>query len=125
MRSSTLGKLFVLTNLASSENDEAKFMELVSQAKNARVMHLLQQTDAFLKDLTGKVLEQKQENKTAEEIAAEGTNGAASSEADGGKSAQRTEFYQLAHSIFEPITKQADMLVGGQLKDYQIKGTVF
>lgn len=79
---------------------------------------MLEQTDAFLNDLTGKVLEQKQEHRTAEEIAA-----SAAAEAEkAAEGSQKKEFYQLAHSIFEPIDKQPDILVGGQLKDYQIKG---
>ena len=34
------------------------------------------------------------------------------------------DYYSIAHTISESIACQADMLVGGKLKEYQVKGTV-
>lgn len=31
-------------------------------------------------------------------------------------------FLRIAHTIHEPVTEQANMLVNGKLKEYQIKG---
>lgn len=44
-------------------------------------------------------------------------------EEDGAEVKQgKIDYYAVAHRIQEKVTKQADILTGGTLKDYQIKG---
>lgn len=40
------------------------------------------------------------------------------------ESSQKEDYYSIAHTISEEITEQATILVGGKLKEYQIKGYV-
>lgn len=43
--------------------------------------------------------------------------------AAGDEDAQQTkDFYQIAHSVSEKVTKQSSLLVGGKLKEYQVRG---
>merc|ERR1719351_378828 len=39
-----------------------------------------------------------------------------------GAPAKGEDYYAIAHTISEEITKQSSLLVGGQLKEYQLKG---
>ncbi|KCV67781.1 hypothetical protein, variant [Fonticula alba] len=111
------------------ENNEAEFRALVRSAKNARVSYLLEQTDLFLENLRGKVLEQKQAISTGglsgstSQVFGQTTPAGDAATADVAPAEGGTDdFYQIAHSILEPITEQPGILVGGQLKEYQIKG---
>jgi len=58
---------------------------------------------------TGQVMEQKH---TADVPAEQGGD-----DAHAGR-----DFYQIAHSVTEKVSKQSSFLVGGKLKDYQVKG---
>ena len=46
----------------------------------------------------------------------------AKKEAQVSEEGDQQDYYAIAHTINEAITKQSDLLVGGQLKEYQIKG---
>ena len=35
------------------------------------------------------------------------------------------DYYTMAHTISEQITAQPGILIGGQLKEYQLKGSVY
>ena len=35
---------------------------------------------------------------------------------------EQQDYYAIAHTITEQITKQSELLIGGTLKEYQIKG---
>jgi len=107
---------------ALKANDEETYLKLLGQAKDSRITHLLKQTDGFLGQLAASVKEQQrgaarrygQEEAEAEE-AEEGSDG----DEDAGK---KVDYYEVAHRIKEPVVAQSSNLVGGTLKEYQLKG---
>ncbi|SPO00505.1 probable component of SWI/SNF global transcription activator complex [Cephalotrichum gorgonifer] len=109
---------------ALKANDEEAYMKLLDQAKDTRITHLLRQTDGFLKQLASSV--KSQQRKAAERYGDEGVSPEPESESeeeeDGEESGPKIDYYAVAHRIKEEVTAQADILVGGTLKEYQIKG---
>ncbi|MBE3042582.1 DEAD/DEAH box helicase family protein [Candidatus Bathyarchaeota archaeon] len=109
---------------ALKANDEEAYMKLLDQAKDTRITHLLRQTDGFLGQLASSVKSQQRkaaEKYGQEEGHSEPEEDEAEVEADEG-SARKIDYYAVAHRIKEEVTEQANMLVGGSLKEYQVKG---
>ncbi|KAI9005360.1 SNF2 family N-terminal domain-containing protein [Gaertneriomyces semiglobifer] len=98
---------------ALKANDEAAYLRLVDKAKDNRIMHLLHQTESYLKSLTKAMEDQKAS--VVEQEALDETN------RTNGEPDER-DYYDTAHRISEVVTEQPSILVGGKLKDYQIKG---
>lgn len=111
---------------ALKANDEEAYLKLLDQAKDTRITHLLRQTDGFLHQLASSVKAQQRQaaerygddhdNLPVEESDSEPDE---EDEETGGK---KIDYYAVAHRIREEVTEQANMLVGGKLKEYQIKG---
>lgn len=89
-------------------NDEDAYIKLLDQTKDTRITHLLKQTNSFLDSLSQAVKVQQQDN------------GAVLP--DGTEDGEKVDYYSVAHRVQEKITKQPSILVGGTLKEYQIKG---
>jgi ATP-dependent helicase STH1/SNF2 len=107
---------------ALKNDDEATYLKLLGQAKDTRITHLLSQTDGFLKQLAASVKEQQKsamDNYRGEdgELPEDDV-----SDSDDEEGAAKVDYYQVAHRIKEEVTAQASILVGGTLKEYQIKG---
>ncbi|KAI1868127.1 uncharacterized protein JN550_006615 [Neoarthrinium moseri] len=106
---------------ALKANDEEAYLKLLDQAKDTRITHLLRQTDGFLNQLASSVKAQQRQaaqlqgNTDFDDDESEPED----IDEDGGK---KIDYYAVAHRIKEDVTKQADILVGGSLKEYQIKG---
>ncbi|KAK4047865.1 ATP-dependent DNA helicase Snf21 [Microbotryomycetes sp. JL221] len=122
-------------------DDEEGYLKLIDTAKDTRITHLLRQTDSFLDSLAEAVATQQKDAMNAEQRAhsvvneeeklneastdkdpnAEGRFGAAPvfEETD---QKDKVDYYNVAHRIKESITEQPSILVGGQLKAYQLKG---
>ncbi|KAI0656799.1 SNF2 family N-terminal domain-containing protein [Cubamyces menziesii] len=111
---------------ALKNDDEEAYMKLIDTAKDTRITHLLKQTDAYLDSLAQAVVEQQR---------AEGHEGLHLDDGDpvseatfGAKSfgmeeeKGKLDYYAVAHRIKEKITQQPSILVGGTLKEYQLKG---
>jgi ATP-dependent helicase STH1/SNF2 len=98
---------------ALKANDEEAYMKLLDKTKDTRITTILNQTNAFLATLTSAVEKQKQS-------ISDGDLQAADEEADDDETPK--DYYQTAHKINEIVTEQSSLLVGGTLKDYQIKG---
>ncbi|KAJ7356681.1 SNF2-family ATP dependent chromatin remodeling factor snf21 [Mycena albidolilacea] len=115
---------------ALKADDEEAYMALVDNVKDTRITHLLRQTDSYLDSLAQAVASQQNESGPMDmrfEMetgpATEATFGAKISKDDEKEtSSGKTDYYAVAHRISEKITKQPAMLVGGTLKEYQIKG---
>lgn len=125
-------------------DDEEGYLKLIDTAKDTRITHLLRQTDAFLDSLASAVVAQQNDAKHDENPQAAAAAAAAAAEAeamavDGADrvdesrfgaapvfeeevAADKVDYYNVAHKIKETITEQPKMLIGGQLKSYQIKG---
>ncbi|KAN0060922.1 ATP-dependent DNA helicase Snf21 [Thecaphora frezii] len=130
---------------ALKADDEEAYLKLIDTAKDTRITHLLRQTDAYLDSLAQAVQAQQNDDVHAEAIAAERAGlappgadatsanqeiGVAVDETMFGASRQddpnedkgKVDYYSVAHRITERITEQPTILVGGKLKEYQIKG---
>ena len=105
---------------ALKENDFDTYLQLISSAKNNRLLDILKQTDSFLRQLGAKVRVQKgeatsdfvdlpEQELTTEQIA---------------ESLQTSTrmYYSVTHSISEEIKEQPRGIEGGQLKQYQLFG---
>lgn len=115
---------------ALKADDEEAYMKLIDTAKDTRITHLLRQTDTYLDSLAQAVMEQQKESGGGAPLlpiddddgipTSEETFGAQKldMEEDRGK----LDYYAVAHRIKEKVTVQPQLLVGGTLKDYQLKG---
>lgn len=110
---------------ALKANDEETYMKLLGQAKDSRISHLLKQTDGFLGQLAASVRQQQRtaaeryrnDDMYEEEEAEEAGEGSEDEEGE-----RKVDYYAVAHRIKEDVTAQPSMLVGGTLKEYQLKG---
>lgn len=85
-------------------NDEEAYIKLLDQTKDSRITHLLKQTNTFLDSLTKAVkVQQGDTNINFEDK-------------------EKIDYYKVAHRIQEEVTQQPSILVGGTLKEYQLKG---
>lgn len=121
-------------------DDEEGYLALIDTAKDTRITHLLRQTDAFLDSLATAVVAQQSTAKVGNsraivvatpvveaqppaiegEAVDEGRFGAVPVFEEEVK--DKVDYYNVAHAIKETITEQPKMLIGGQLKSYQLKG---
>ena len=109
---------------ALKADDEEAYMKLIDTAKDTRITHLLKQTDTYLDSLAQAVLSQQSEAPLdlVEEATSEETFGGQKSFDDSQEDKAKIDYYAVAHRIKEKVTKQPSLLVGGTLKDYQLKG---
>lgn len=111
---------------ALKADDEEAYLKLIDTAKDTRITHLLRQTDAYLDSLAQAVVAQQNEHGLPDTSGFEQEEGP-TSEATFGAQVQRDEtekvdYYAVAHKISERVTKQPALLIGGTLKEYQLKG---
>ncbi|KAJ3066197.1 hypothetical protein HDU99_003916, partial [Rhizoclosmatium hyalinum] len=105
---------------ALKENDEAAYIKLLDEAKDGRIMQILNKTNAYLANLASAVVTQKEHISSEDAIVLDGENVIIPDEDEPGGG--QVDYYAVAHKIKEKVTKQSSLLVGGQLKEYQIKG---
>lgn len=113
---------------ALKADDEDAYLALIDKTKDTRLTHLIQQTDKYLDTLAAAVEKTQrtaagvayQEMDPDAEAVDETAFGAAPIFAEEEKS--KVDYYNVAHKIKETVTKQPRMLVGGELKEYQVKG---
>lgn len=109
---------------ALKADDEEAYMKLIDTAKDTRITHLLKQTDTYLDSLAQAVLSQQTDAPpdVVEEATSEETFGAHKSFDDPQEDKGKIDYYAVAHRFKEKVTKQPSLLIGGTLKDYQLKG---
>ncbi|KAJ5745304.1 hypothetical protein N7520_010486 [Penicillium odoratum] len=116
---------------ALKANDEETYLKLLGQAKDSRITHLLNQTDKFLKELAASVRRQQRnqaerygedDEMDEEEDEDEEIANSEIDEADQDPNKKTIDYYAVAHRIKETVTEQPSILVGGTLKEYQLKG---
>ena len=115
---------------ALKADDEEAYMKLIDTAKDTRITHLLRQTDGYLDSLAQAVMAQQSEGGPMEQFNFETEDGPANEATFGAQIAAddvqedkgKVDYYAVAHRISEKVTKQPTILVGGTLKEYQIKG---
>ncbi|VBB88438.1 Catalytic subunit of the SWI/SNF chromatin remodeling complex, putative [Yarrowia lipolytica] len=101
-------------------NDEEAYIKLLDQTKDTRITDLLRQTNTFLDSLAQAVKDQQKSNNSNGNHVDFGPQQDMDDEDPDNQ--KKADYYAVAHRIQEPVSKQPDMLVGGQLKEYQIKG---
>ena len=111
---------------ALKADDEEAYMKLIDTAKDTRITHLLRQTDAYLDSLAQAVISQQTELggldfETEDGPANENTFGARVAD-DIVTDNAKIDYYAVAHRVSEKISAQPAILVGGKLKEYQLKG---
>lgn len=106
---------------ALKANDEETYLKLLGQAKDSRISHLLKQTDGFLSQLATSV--KQQQRNTAERYGGEDLpeDDIIDSDEDE-EGGPKIDYYEVAHRMKEEVKTQPNMLVGGTLKEYQVKG---
>lgn len=108
---------------ALKSNDEEAYLKLLDQAKDTRITHLLRQTDGFLSQLAASV--KAQQRKAAERYGDNADDFVDDDSDDDDEEEQDTrkiDYYAVAHRIKEEVNAQPSILVGGTLKEYQLKG---
>jgi ATP-dependent helicase STH1/SNF2 len=109
---------------ALKSNDEEAYLALLDQAKDTRITHLLKQTDGFLSQLAASVKAQQRKaaerygNQTEEFMQEDDSD----SDEEQNTDIRKIDYYAVAHRIKEEVNVQPRMLVGGTLKEYQLKG---
>ncbi|KAB5558326.1 SNF2-family ATP dependent chromatin remodeling factor like protein [Coniochaeta sp. 2T2.1] len=107
---------------ALKANDEEAYLKLLDQAKDTRITHLLRQTDGFLHQLAASVKAQQRQATERYNPGMEEPEEESEVDEEDEEASRKIDYYAVAHRVKEEVTKQADMLVGGTLKEYQIKG---
>ena len=108
---------------ALKANDEEAYVKLLDQTKDTRITHILKQTNSFLQSLTEAVKTQQRD--TEDKMVSSGHVEADKAEKeikDAEVDSENKDYYEVAHRVKETVLKQPDMLVGGELKEYQVKG---
>ena len=106
---------------ALKANDEEAYIKLLDQTKDKRITHLLKQTNSFLDTLANAVKVQQNESKVLTQLEkGELANNPNAQNED--ENREKIDYYEVAHKIKEGVDKQPAMLVGGTLKEYQVKG---
>jgi ATP-dependent helicase STH1/SNF2 len=105
---------------ALKANDEEAYLKLLDQAKDTRITHLLKQTDGFLHQLASSV--KAQQRQAAERYGDELPEEEEEIYEDDEDADRKIDYYAVAHRVKEEVTEQANILVGGTLKEYQVKG---
>lgn len=107
---------------ALKANDEEAYMKLLDQTKDHRITHLLKQTNAFLDTLAQAVKVQQEEAGGDVIPTLEGEENGITAEDTVDELREKIDYYQVAHTIKEEVKEQPSILVGGKLKEYQLKG---
>lgn len=106
---------------ALKADDEEAYLKLIDTAKDTRITHLLGQTDKYLDNLTQAVRAQQNDHSYAPTEMDESAFGA-SRQMEEDEDKNKVNYYSIAHRVQEKVDAQPTILVGGQLKEYQIKG---
>ena len=119
------------------DNDIDRYVKLLKEAKNTRLLDFMGQTSAFIKEIEDKVAIQKEANKEIKEVTknddnvdinpdANNTNNNLKFNTDEHNTQESNNkeknYYSTAHTIIEDIVKQPTTLIGGTLKSYQLAG---
>ncbi|KAJ2767819.1 ATP-dependent DNA helicase Snf21, partial [Coemansia nantahalensis] len=112
--------------------DEEAYLKLIDVEKDTRITHMLRQTDEYLRVLVEAVERQQRTARTQDDLAGSGGGDEAAApswlkdnadmDAEDAGSAQSKDYYKVAHCIREEIREQPSILVGGTLKEYQLRG---
>jgi ATP-dependent helicase STH1/SNF2 len=101
---------------ALKNDDEEAYMKLIDEAKDTRLTQLLKQTGSFLDSLTKAVVDQQNDSIYKQDMTMDDDDDLTANDPDA-----KNDYFQVTHRVKEEVC-QPDILVGGRLKEYQIKG---
>ncbi|KAL0091218.1 SNF2 family N-terminal domain-containing protein [Phycomyces blakesleeanus] len=101
---------------ALKNDDEEAYMKLIDEAKDTRLTQLLKQTGTFLSSLTKAVVDQQNDSISKHGFEQEPIKDEGAPDPDA-----KVDYFQVTHRVKEEVS-QPSMLVGGTLKEYQVKG---
>lgn len=101
-------------------NDEEAYLKLLDHTKDTRITHLLSQTNQFLDSLAQAVQTQQKASQKRMKPAAEEESEGEDEEAE--EKREKVDYYHVAHRVKEEVSSQPSILIGGTLKEYQLKG---
>jgi len=119
---------------ALREKDEKKYMELLMEAKNERLIDLLRKTEEYMEKIGATIQAEQEKSKQLRGIVDENdedSDDKGDSEEDGSIKAKqglldiagtRKRYYNVAHKYKEIVTEQPKALVFGKLRGYQMAG---
>ncbi|KAJ2856997.1 ATP-dependent DNA helicase Snf21, partial [Coemansia erecta] len=115
---------------ALKAGDEEAYLKLVDKEKDTRISHLLSQTDQYLTTLIEAVYRQKQsagfhmgpDAAQGEDSEPSWLADSAEVDAEDAGAPKSRDYYSVSHWFKEKISKQPDIMVGGTLKEYQLRG---
>lgn len=109
-------------------DDEEAYLKLLDQEKDTRLTYLLKQTDEFLAGLAAKVAAQQEDTQRKMNLdtrlmsSSEDLRSTMVNEGEDEAVIISGDYWGTAHRKKELIEEQPKMLVGGKLKEYQMKG---
>lgn len=97
--------------------------DLLKKVKKQRIIEILEETDNFLREIGGKIIENKGAPSELANLPTRNEEG----EYDISRSTLLTEnynalYYNFTHANLEEVREQPSLLEGGQLKNYQLQG---
>ncbi|KAI8093622.1 SNF2 family N-terminal domain-containing protein [Halteromyces radiatus] len=107
---------------ALRNDDEEAYMKLIDEAKDTRLTMLLRQTGTYLESLSRAVADQKNDPVHEQQVSDLMDDENMDEEAllmD--KAGSQSDYFRMAHKVQESV-RQPNIMVGGKLKEYQIKG---
>mmetsp|Transcript_2012 Transcript_2012/g.2871 ORF Transcript_2012/g.2871 Transcript_2012/m.2871 type:complete len:1015 (+) Transcript_2012:175-3219(+) len=114
---------------ALRDKDEKKYMELLMEAKNERLMSLLKQTEEYMEKIGATIQKEQERNQQLRHPDMETNdmneeNGSADESTPGQINiiSTRKRYYNIAHKYKEIVKQQPKALVFGTLRNYQMAG---
>jgi len=115
---------------ALKANDEEKYMELLMEAKNERLMSLLKQTEDYMRKIGATIQAEQEKNRVLRNLsddeldtddnAAHNDSKVSSNKID--LAGTRKKYYNIAHKYKEVVKEQPKALIFGKLRHYQMAG---
>ncbi|CAG8483945.1 10612_t:CDS:10, partial [Scutellospora calospora] len=112
---------------ALKNDDEEAYLKLIDKVKDTRITHLLKQTDQYLDSLAQAVVAQQRDDLHNDPTVRGGIelmdedDDMVEDENITIVNGKKVDYYAVAHRIKEEV-EQPSMMIGGSLKDYQVKG---
>lgn len=107
---------------ALQEHNMGQYLKIISETKDTKIQHIIEQTNKFISQLGSKVLAQKGQPGQPTEFGD-------SKQEDGQQSTLEHRFNEanriyeaLTHSVKEKVLSQPTIMNGGTLKPFQISG---
>eukprot|EP00658_Telonema_sp_P-2_P041522 TRINITY_DN2970_c0_g2_i1.p1 TRINITY_DN2970_c0_g2~~TRINITY_DN2970_c0_g2_i1.p1 ORF type:complete len:1069 (-),score=323.63 TRINITY_DN2970_c0_g2_i1:280-3486(-) len=108
---------------ALREHDEEKYLQLVKEHKNVRIINLLKQTDEFMAELGAKIADSRRHaGEVGKEMEVEDD---ADDEDDDTFNIRKNQakYSKMTHTVQESVTQQPNMMNhAGKMREYQLVG---